>query len=192
MTLNDLPILTILSIGELSAEAIYSDPKWIGERYIACVVSDSEQFIWGRLSNVDTRSSKCVFTPDASVDLTKLHVGRSYPQLDGYWGDRAELALDRSLIWREREYQAPDAVWFERSRTMRPFSDEIPDGGVLVKGGWNHEHCQICWETISQQTNPIGLFAEPNHWICKECYARFIIPRSLDFIVDAPSDPRTA
>jgi hypothetical protein len=185
VTLDDLPTLTIASIGEQGAEAVWSDPKWIGERHIVCIVSDSDKFIWGRLSSVDTRQSQCVFTPDDPIQLAKLEIGRAYPQLDGYWGERAELVFNRSLLWREREYQPTDAVR-ERSGTMRPFSGAVPAGGVLVKGGWDHEHCAICWETISQKANPIGLHAAPDHWICKGCYQRFVQARSLDFIVDAP------
>jgi hypothetical protein len=194
VTLDDLPTLTISSVGEQSADAIASDQKWIGEKHIVCILIGADHFVWGRLMNVEKETSRCTFVPfksgrSTTIDATKLpmlQVGRRYPLFDGYWGERAELALNRLLEWREREYVAPDAVWFERSRTMRPFSGDVPEGGVLVKSGWDHEHCQICWETISQQTNPVGVFAEPDYWICKDCYSRFVLPRSLDFIVDAP------
>ena len=189
MTLKDLPTLTITALGNEVVEVVWSDPKWIGDGYIACIISDSDQFVWGRLSKIESRKSGCEFTPNNPAELAKLEEGRTYPQLDSYWGERAELVFDRSLVWKDQEYVAPDGVWIERSRTMRPFSGEVPDGGVLVKGGWDHEHCEICCDSISQQTNPIGVFAEPYHWICKECYRRFIIPRSLDFIVDTPAKP---
>lgn len=189
MTLNDFPKLTIASIGDQDAEAVWSDPKWIGERHIVCIVMDSDTFVWGRLTNVNARNSSCAFTPDDPHDLAKLEIGRSYPQGDGYWGERAELVLNHSLVWRAREFHASDAVWFEHSRTMCPLSGEIPAGGVLVKGGWDHEHCEICSEKISQQTSPVGVFAEPGHWICDDCYQRFVLSRSLAFIVDEPAKP---
>jgi len=120
-----------------------------------------------------------------SVELFHLKIGYSYLQLDGYWGRIAELVLNRSLLWREEEFRAADAVWFEDIRVMRPFSGEIPAGGALIEGGWDHEHCEICTEKISPQTNPVGFFAEPRHWICKACYHRFVLARSLDFIADS-------
>lgn len=189
MNLNDLPTFTILSVNNHDALGDWTDPKWIGDHHVACLITDAGHFSWGRWHDIDQSSRQSRFAPDNPAELAKLQVGRSYPLLDGYWGERAELVLNVALVWREREYAAQDAVWCERSRTLRPYSGEVPEGGTLIKGGWDHEHCEICWETISQQTAPAAVFAEPNHWICKSCFQQFVVPRSLGFIVDPPAQP---
>ena len=126
------------------------------------------------------------FVPDQAEDLRYLRNNRSYPRLDGYWGERTELVCDRSRGWRERRFEAADAVGFsaDRGHMIRKMSDSLPAGGTIIEGGWDHEHCEICWATISPAGEPIGMFAEPDHWVCCNCYHRFIVPRSLDFIVD--------
>jgi hypothetical protein len=61
-------------------------------------------------------------------------------------------------------------------------NENLPEGGTLIKSGWDHEHCDICWETISPHTDQAAMFSEPDHWICRKCYETFVVPRSLDFI----------
>ena len=48
----------------------------------------------------------------------------------------------------------------------------------LVKGGWDHDHCEFCWETFAQEGTPRSLaegFATEDgyHWICRSCFDDF-------------------
>ncbi|WP_420598153.1 hypothetical protein [Neptuniibacter sp.] len=54
-------------------------------------------------------------------------------------------------------------------------SDREPNG-KLVKDGWEHEHCQICWWKIYASENPeIGTgYSNGKIWVCTECYEQFI------------------
>jgi len=46
--------------------------------------------------------------------------------------------------------------------------EELPHGVVVVKNGWDHEHCEVCWTHI----NP-GDYAYTNErdlWQCLNCF----------------------
>ena len=54
--------------------------------------------------------------------------------------------------------------------------------GQPVKGGWTHEHCAICWETISPTKQPEGCLTGEDTWVCVACYEKYVVPKSLDFM----------
>jgi hypothetical protein len=135
--------------------------------------------------NVNLASLSASFVPTTPDELGLLQVGERYRRFDGYWGERAALVLDRDRSWQKRTFEPVDAVAYKRpSDTLvgKATNQNLPEGGTLVKGGWDHEHCDICWETISPHTDPVAMFSEPDHWICRKCYEKFVVPRSLDFI----------
>ena len=46
--------------------------------------------------------------------------------------------------------------------------EELPSGAVVVKDGWDHEHCEVCWTHV----NP-GDYAyrnERDEWLCVNCF----------------------
>jgi hypothetical protein len=52
----------------------------------------------------------------------------------------------------------------------------------LVQDGWTHDHCEICFTTISNKEgygDTDGHVAENGDWICKECYKLFIEPNDV-------------
>src|SRR4051794_24466048 len=104
MELDDLPTFTVKSVADGRATGSFDNPRWIGENHAACVVGDSGRFIWGRLVQVDLSARTCTFVPNRADDMESLSAGQSYPRLDGYWGQRAELVLDISMTWAERAF----------------------------------------------------------------------------------------
>ncbi len=46
----------------------------------------------------------------------------------------------------------------------------------LVKGGWNHDHCQICWWDLYESEDPEhgAGYTNGGDWLCSECYSKFI------------------
>jgi hypothetical protein len=56
------------------------------------------------------------------------------------------------------------------------FDEEKTD---LVNDGWTHDHCEVCWWTLSENEDPDkgwGYVAE-GMWICLECHDKLIGPR---------------
>ena len=75
------------------------------------------------------------------------------------WRDiEEEIAWCRTKTW-ERQRWAP---------TERAASRD----GISA-----HDHCQICWWTLSQSADPavsVGYHSGRRLWICTECYEKFI------------------
>jgi hypothetical protein len=124
------------------------------------------RFLRGKFIGIDQAERSCNFYPEEPTPSERLHIGVSYAYLDRYWGGRAALVLDECRSWREAVFQPYDA---------------ISTGGEVLLGGWDHEHCSICWETIGCGGQAAG-FVSGDDWVCGECYRRFVVPKSLDFV----------
>ena len=152
--------------------------------WIAGIYLGGGRFLWGRFREVDAGARTCVFCQDDTAGPEALGVGESYPFMGGYWGERAELVLDEGRSWHRAEFRPGDMVrypaegggqWATRS------SAQAPAGGEVVPGGWDHEHCEICRQTIGAGGEPVGFVSPPDSWVCEACYRDFVVPRSLAF-----------
>jgi hypothetical protein len=151
----------------------FKDLQKVKVGWIVKVFVGQGTFITARFLEVNPETSLgAVVTNDiTSKDL--FRIGSTYPLFDGYWGERTELVLDSSRNWQRIEFQPRDGVLYHN------------DGRVeVIEGGWDHEHCSICWENISpdQPDNKYGYFDQNNDWVCQSCYEKYVIPKSLDFI----------
>jgi hypothetical protein len=97
------------------------------------------------------------FVVDKSQNTSGLSDGNEFEILDSYWGERVELVLNRGITWR------PDS-WTK--------SDD-------------HDHCSICWATISIAQNENHFLATTHDRVCTSCYKAYVRPRALDFIAAA-------
>jgi len=58
----------------------------------------------------------------------------------------------------------------------------------VVTNGWTHDHCEICFATISNNKNLgeiEGYTTDNCEWICKNCFNGFIAPENIDTIIPA-------
>lgn len=185
MTLDELPTFTVHRIERDRAVGAADRSLWLGERHLGNLLLPDGGFVGGRFLNVDLHSLTAAFVPTMADQLALLTDGQTYRRFDSYWGERAILVLDRQRQWSERRFEAVDAVAYKRTGATLvgiAESQNLPEGATLIHGGWDHEHCDICWEKISPQTDAVAMFSEPDYWICRKCYEKFVVPRSLDFI----------
>lgn len=60
----------------------------------------------------------------------------------------------------------------------------------LVDDGWTHDHCLICFQTISnnsdqnEQVVSEGYTDQFNNWICHNCYSNFIQPKDYNAVLN--------
>jgi hypothetical protein len=48
----------------------------------------------------------------------------------------------------------------------------------IVKGGWDHAHCELCWESISSAgENQHEGYTDGKVWLCTSCFDKYIAPR---------------
>jgi hypothetical protein len=140
---------------------------------IVTIVAPENQFIVGRFSEIIVEKFQ------ASIEFSDPKFqdyfvgGTEYPLLDAYWGELATLVLDNSIIWKRVKFEPKDSILYH------------PDGRVEnVKGGWDHEHCRICFQNISlfEAENQFGYVNQKDDWLCESCYQKYAANKSLGFI----------
>ena len=83
----------------------------------------------------------------------------------------------QGLQWRREQ-------WIRRDALVQPTGTKVlyigqrydPAYCELVRGGWSHDHCEICWWTLSEggdEAHSVG-YTSGQRWVCSECYRRFI------------------
>jgi len=92
--------------------------------------------------------------------------------------DQLAIAQDRSREWRKITFEPTDAVEIimDDSRILRELEEgEDPVYGRLVEGVWDHQHCALCWRTISaREEDENAGYHNGRDWLCFSCYQRFI------------------
>jgi hypothetical protein len=97
------------------------------------------------------------------TDSEIITQGNEFEVFDSYWGQRAEIALNENRYWTHKSYQA--------------------------KPDWTHDHCDICWTTISELQNREHMQSDDGFQICLDCHMRIVVPRTLDFICESGKAP---
>jgi len=119
-------------------------------------------------------------------DPDQLSEGTTYACLDGYWGERAALVLDRSRVWQRERFEPRDSIRIAAGQggwaRMRVPGEQPPKDGDVVLGGWDHEHCLICSQKIGSHGDEYGYRDQHDGWACEPCYGAYVEPRRLDFI----------
>jgi len=133
---------------------------------------DERTVIQGRFRDVDEKSLTASFIPESPVERGRIQSKKTYPYLDGYWGERVQLVFDNSLRWARVDFKPRDAIAHRRDGSKE-----------LVKEGWDHEHCDICWATISLHENTSYMKSSDNDKVCLECFEKYVEKQCIDFIV---------
>lgn len=83
----------------------------------------------------------------------------------------------RGHQWRRERWVCRDALVQRTGTSSLYFGQQYdPAHYELVRGGWSHDHCEICWWTLSEggdEEHSVG-FTDGRRWICSECHYQFI------------------
>jgi hypothetical protein len=145
--------------------------NWVGDGWIGFLKHETK-LISGRWQR---HADQWIFEPDNPGSVTVILASTQWEILDGYWGERAAVVLDETRQWHKKPFTPTNAVRYKTS-TDGERSTEI------IKNGWDHEHCGICWETIGPRDQG---YLSGETWICERCYSDFVQRRSLEFIPSA-------
>lgn len=140
-------------IGTISSDS-FKDHKWVDDKWVGSLkLNDS--IIFGRWYK-ETNDWKFIVDKE---DIAKANfaIEQEVELVDGYWGERVELVIDKSIKWREAIY--------------------------LATGKRDHDHCLICWARISEIENKHYLIANEQDAVCSDCFENYIKQVSFDFIV---------
>ena len=94
-----------------------------------------------------------------------------------YIEDSAEWAL--GFDWRFAEWRCRDALVDHGAQTLYTGQRYDPSKVELVRGGWKHDHCAICWWTLWETEDPESGtgYTDGIDWLCVECYEKLVLPR---------------
>lgn len=138
--------------GSISSDS-FDGQKWVDDKWVGSLkINDS--MVFGRWYE---QSSDWKFIVDAE-DILKADfiTGQEIELIDAYWGERVELVIDKSIQWKESVYSATD--------------------------GDDHDHCLICWATISENENRRHLKADERVTVCLKCFEIYVRQNNLNFI----------
>ncbi len=86
--------------------------------------------------------------------------------------------------------------WDRRHWFARPALMDLSSGGSSLYVGqdydltsfkvqldvWNHDHCEVCWQTLSDEGSTNALsegYFDGSSWICLSCHQFFVEPNDL-------------
>src|SRR6516165_9974135 len=85
--------------------------------------------------------------------------------------------VDRSEKWTKILFHATDAVEVietegdgKQIRGIRKLKsgEQVPAGATVIKNGWSHEHCEVCWTHIDPGDHAYR--NERDLWLCPSCF----------------------
>jgi hypothetical protein len=83
--------------------------------------------------------------------------------------------------WTEQAFRTRDAVDYRNVCGLPLYGpasgDEANDPClVLIPGGWDHEHCELCAKTISEEPEDeqVG-YTNGEEWLCCSCYQEHVV-----------------
>jgi hypothetical protein len=142
-----------------------------------------------QLIRYEEKDQLATFTVSSRGSKPSIEVGDTLEFVAG--GDvlAATIVLDTDITWRETVFKRKDSIvtTIDGNRcvtSVGPDTDlnNLPEGATLVKGTWDHEHCILCWQCICEDCGPEAAISSDNFfWVCKKCYAEYVIPKSIDF-----------
>jgi hypothetical protein len=102
--------------------------------------------------------------------------------VEDWWDEwQIELVKDKSKSWELRTFKNVPGFWTIANghKLLVRLSDqtELPEGATIDENAWNHEHCELCHETIAEYENyqHDGYF-DGEKWICITCFKKYIEP----------------
>lgn len=105
---------------------------------------------------------------------------KNTPFQDWWMPHQIELVKDLTRKWELKTFISTAGVWLPASEgkilSKQIEQEPLPYGAKLDPKAWDHEHCELCFETISDQ----GSFQREGYtdgkdWVCQKCYETYIL-----------------
>ncbi len=170
---------------------VFDSALKIGNGWYCYLVNNKGRFVDGNIYDFEPQTNEAIFKLNELMDANLLEINQSYAYLDGYMGERVAIVLDETRNWKRESFQPIDAVEYttEKGRVIGKVGQSptfsIKGEGKIVKDAWDHEHCNICNETISLNSQPFGFVDQNRKWLCEKCYTHYVQPKSFGFLTEA-------
>jgi hypothetical protein len=107
----------------------------------------------------------------------------SSPPSEPWWTlPQAALVEDRTRTWQLASFTPSDAISFSQDGQTVIGREQSGSAQIsatrVIPDGWDHEHCTLCWATISlHRGDQPRAYTDGRDWLCATCYETFIVPR---------------
>ena len=187
IALNDLPHFAVERIDQENADAILfgrvsGPPPRTGRSWLYV---HREKSIIGDLSLAG--DGQAVFRSPPWAITEKVRIGASFPIVAEPWqAYQVEMILDDPDRWEHRLFVPSDAMEFSQPgqapgwRATTKSGSPLPGGAKALRtipAGWDHEHCDLCFQKIGHAGQDSGHVHRSNYWLCERCY--LASPRNL-------------
>jgi hypothetical protein len=104
-------------------------------------------------------------------------------QEDWWTPSQIELVNDTPRIWKKQSFHSIPGYWLpsENGKSLSKLlpGGELPEGAILDPTAWDHEHCELCWATITEQGGDLQEgYTDGKDWLCVPCYQHYLEPKS--------------
>ena len=110
-----------------------------------------------------------------TTDTVEIH-GAQWERTD----IEENVAFCKDLSWQKQKWLPQDALVHCNGGRVSLYIGQRydPEKIDLVKCGWSHDHCEICWWELYATDEPEHAegYVSGNRWLCLECYTKFIEP----------------
>jgi Clp amino terminal domain, pathogenicity island component len=90
---------------------------------------------------------------------------------------KCQGVIEGEFLWERRLTKPRDALIRRDSKAIMLYTGQSYDPQVfeLVKDGWKHDHCAVCWKMLYNAGHPEESFGHTNgaEWLCQQCYEAF-------------------
>jgi hypothetical protein len=144
----------------------------------------------GTVSQLPISPNELIEYQTSDVGLApELRVGSVYPWIDGYW-QAYQVAMVLAGQWESRRFHSGPARYFRLPGVTgwQPIDAPLMDGAEdlgIRDGEWDHEHCELCGETIGEADVTPAYVDPDDHWLCAKCYDRYGLTRDVSFAAEA-------
>jgi hypothetical protein len=91
---------------------------------------------------------------------------------------KCQSVVEGQFHWERRPVKPRDALVRRDGKGVMLNTGESYDAQVfeLVKEGWKHDHCVVCWQKLYNADRPEESFGYTNgaEWLCQRCYDAFL------------------
>ena len=105
------------------------------------------------------------------------------PRYEDWWTeDQQAIVDDLSKVWLKKQFVPSSGYWIQKDKykvlVKLKENGEVPKEAILEPRAWDHEHCELCFETISDLgTHQHEGFTDNSMWLCTSCFEKYILPR---------------
>ncbi len=130
----------------------------------------------------DVPPSRRPHITDVPARRTLHGIAETYRAQGALWGAgyvrKSEAITTGVFHWERRLSKPRDALAKRAGGALMLYGGENYDAHEfdLVKDGWRHDHCVVCWKMIYNQEHPDESFGYSNgeNWLCEQCYEAFL------------------